>query len=206
MRERYPETPPSRESLASYLSRSGFAAAAIPAATKAYLETCYFLQRERAYDFAVASSEPAPESSITSVEGASLAKTAPVEAHVGDLIQWEIDGALQFENPMRVRLVSPDGQYVAVDGRENGIPMDQVIVEQRAPEGKPQPPMFPVGFGELPRIETPSLAGEAEWMRNKVGAETTVRLLVSGDMGPKEIGRLIRLLEAQKSVLTDEDE
>ena len=51
-----------------------------------------------------------------------------------------------------------------------------------------------------------ALAGEAEWMRNKVGSETTVRLLVSGDMGPREIGRLIRLLEAQKSVLTDDDD
>lgn len=61
LRERYPETPPSRESLSSYLSRSGFATAAIPAATKAFLETCSFLQRERAYDLGVASSEPEPE-------------------------------------------------------------------------------------------------------------------------------------------------
>ncbi len=61
LRERYPETPPSRESLSSYLLRSGFATAAIPAATKAFLETCSFLQRERAYDLGVATSEPEPE-------------------------------------------------------------------------------------------------------------------------------------------------
>lgn len=62
LRERYPESPPSRDSLSSYLSRSGFASAAIPAATKAYLETCYFLQREHAYDLGVAAPRMAPES------------------------------------------------------------------------------------------------------------------------------------------------
>lgn len=62
LRARYPEAPPSRDSLSSYLSRSGFASAAIPSATKAYLETCYFLQREHAYDLGVAAPEVAPES------------------------------------------------------------------------------------------------------------------------------------------------
>lgn len=50
LRERYPESPPSRETLTSYLSRSGFASAAISPASRAYLETCAFLQREGAYD------------------------------------------------------------------------------------------------------------------------------------------------------------
>lgn len=53
--------------------------------------------------------------------------------------------------------------------------------------------------------ETRAEAGEAEWMRNLVGRETKVRLLVTGDMGPKEIGRLIKLLEAQKAVLDDDE-
>jgi len=45
---------------------------------------------------------------------------------------------------------------------------------------------------------------EAEWLRIKVGPDTSVRLLVRGNMSPKEIGNLIRLLEAQKLVLEDE--
>jgi len=47
-------------------------------------------------------------------------------------------------------------------------------------------------------------AGETEWMRNPVGRDTKVRLLVTGEMGPKEIGRLIKLLQAQKAVLDEE--
>lgn len=50
LRGRYPDAPPSKDGLASFLSRSGFASAAVGPATKAYLETCYFLQREGAYE------------------------------------------------------------------------------------------------------------------------------------------------------------
>jgi hypothetical protein len=55
-------------------------------------------------------------------------------------------------------------------------------------------------------VQAEAQAGETEWMRNLLGRETKVRLLVTGDMGPREIGRLIKLLEAQRAVLTDEDE
>lgn len=124
-------------------------------------------------------------------------------AKVGDLIQWEIDGVLQMEKPMRVRLVTDDG-WVAVDGSETGIPMDQVTVEERAPSAIVPPPMFKLG--DAPADRKPR-ADETEWMRNKVGKATTVTLLVSGgEMGAKEIGKLITLLEAQRTVLSDDED
>jgi hypothetical protein len=43
-------------------------------------------------------------------------------------------------------------------------------------------------------------------MRNQLGAEATVRILVRGALGPKEIKKLVRLLEAQCAVLLDDDE
>ena len=39
-------------------------------------------------------------------------------------------------------------------------------------------------------------------MRNHLGGDVKVRLLVTGDMGPK----LIKLLKAQQAVLSDDDE
>jgi hypothetical protein len=42
-----------------------------------------------------------------------------------------------MEEPTRVRLVSDDGQWVAVECSETGIPMSEVIVEQRAPAAPP---------------------------------------------------------------------
>ncbi|HVR90177.1 MAG TPA: hypothetical protein VHG29_03650 [Novosphingobium sp.] len=50
LRQRYPEAPPSAASLESFLTRSGFAPVAIRPASKAYLETCQFLQRNGAYE------------------------------------------------------------------------------------------------------------------------------------------------------------
>lgn len=50
LRERYPGASPTQATLASHLARMNFAPIAIPPATKAYLETCNYLQRENAYD------------------------------------------------------------------------------------------------------------------------------------------------------------
>jgi hypothetical protein len=85
--------------------------------------------------------------------------------------------------------------------------MDQVIVEERPPE-KPAQRTFKIeDRGAGTNAELTSLAGESEWMRNLVGKSTKVRLLVSGgDMGAKEIGKLIKLLTAQQAVLADDDE
>lgn len=82
--------------------------------------------------------------------------------------------------------------------------MNEVMVEEHGAPEKPTPPSFP--FGKAPERIITSAEGEAEWMRNKLGKATDIRLLVKGEMGPREIGRLIKLLEAQKAVLEDEDD
>jgi hypothetical protein len=46
---------------------------------------------------------------------------------------------------------------------------------------------------------------EREWIRGPLSRDTRYRLIVSGDMGPREIGKLIKLLEAQKAVLDDDE-
>lgn len=48
----------------------------------------------------------------------------------------------------------------------------------------------------------PSLG--SEWMRSALSADTVVRISVEGPMGPKEIGKLIKLLEVQRIILEDE--
>lgn len=92
--------------------------------------------------------------------------------------------------------VGDGGQDDAESGLQDidvGTEMEKTDVIERTPT--PPPAAAATRFGP----------GETEWMRNLVGRETKVRLLVSGEMGPKEIGRLIKLLEAQKAVLDDDD-
>lgn len=52
-------------------------------------------------------------------------------ANVGDIIDWEVNGALCNPEPLRVRAVSDDGAWIFVHNSSTGIPMSQVIVKQR---------------------------------------------------------------------------
>jgi hypothetical protein len=62
-------------------------------------------------------------------------------------------------------------------------------------------------FPGIPLPPPQSLAsGEREWLRGPLSREISYRLIVNGEMGPKQIGKLIKLLEAQKAVLDDDDE
>jgi hypothetical protein len=63
---------------------------------------------------------------------------------IGDFVQWECRGQIQFREPKRVRSFSDDGQYVFVDGSNTGMPIAEVSVEE-APANPPN----------LPRIVPP---------------------------------------------------
>lgn len=90
-------------------------------------------------------SEPAnmpPASQSTAVETPLLREVA-----IGDLVQVEINGALQFEKPARVRAIQDhEGQkWVFVEGSETGIPMEQVKLEQKgegSAKGEIKPPVL----------------------------------------------------------------
>ena len=85
LRARYPDSPPSRQSLVSYLTRENFAPAAIGPAAKAFLETCDFLLRERAYESDGNEAAVEPESSGRTVQpdpmssSTTLAPAAPLK-------------------------------------------------------------------------------------------------------------------------------
>lgn len=84
-------------------------------------------------------------------------------------------------------------------------------------------PESPVGYAEVSSITPPHIAsgvghaaatstavaeggGEREWLRGPLSRGTSYRLMVSGDMGPRQLGKLIKLLQAQQAVLEDDDD
>jgi len=131
----------------------------------------------------------------------------PPEIEVNDLIQWESSGVLQFPEPKKVRAIQEhEGQsWVFVDDSETGVLMSEAILEQKGSSGVPNstpptPPVMPIQNREIKTSEN-----EREWLRGPLSRDIGYRLIVSGDIGPKEIGKLIKLLEAQKEVLSDLD-
>lgn len=132
------------------------------------------------------------------------------QVDIGDLIQWEASGVLRLDAPRRVRAKDQyeGAWWVFVEGSETGIPMSEaVLIEKKAADVVPgkAPPTMPMP-GLPPASTQVAGAGEREWLRGPLSRDVNYRLVISGDMGPKEIGKLIKLLEAQKAVLDDEDE
>jgi hypothetical protein len=205
LRARFPDHV-SEDSLKSYLIREGFQNVAINPLMNAYFDTFRFLEQSKVFESGGwergSGSDWGREDETEEAKGST--ETVFGGAKIGDLIQWESGGALCLEKPMRVRLVTEDGQWVAVEGSETGIPMSEVIVEERAAGTAGPPPVFKMSEASS---DARPREGEAEWISNVVGRGRKVRLLVSGgDMGPKEISKLITLLEAQKVVLDDDEE
>lgn len=141
LQTRYPDMVPPEDGIVTYLNRQGFNQTAIGPAVKAYLQTLHFLRESGVTKSG--RDEPPTNLKVGDVEDAP---EQPVfgGARVGDLIQWEVDGVLQLEQPLRVRLVQDDEQWIAVEGSETGIPMGEVIVQERAVAPPVEAPRFPL--------------------------------------------------------------
>ena len=139
-------------------------------------------------------------------ENANNPETKKVE--IGDLIQWEAAGVLKLPAPRRVRDIKEhEGlMWVFIEESQTGIPMSEVIVVEKGAKSI-IPPTLPITD---PPASTSDISvftkGEREWLRGPLSRDASYRLIVSGELGPKEIGKLIKLLEAQKAVLSDDDQ
>jgi len=195
LRERFADVPvPPEEGVATYLNRRGFNPSAVRPAARAFLHTMTYVQQ-----LGEGESNGAP---VTEAQHSDSSPGKPPTvtfggARVGDLIQWESGGVLYLERPMRVRLVTPDEQWVAVEGSETGIPMSQVIVEDRAAPSQPAPiRSFP-----LATFADDSSAGTD--LRFKLSKDTVVKVRSAGELDADALTRLLKLLEAQRDALRD---
>ena len=203
LRERFEgvDMPPPIEGVINQLNRKNFNPSAVRPATRAFLGTVDYLETQGVNDsHGMESSDDEISPSTDSKEGSATYGGA----RIGDHIQWESQGAYQFKEHRRVRAVEVhDGQeWVFVDGETTGIPMNHVIVRDRAEvSGVPTPPTLPLGVDSPAGDVSP---GESERLEYKLSDTTRVRLLVSGELGVRELGRLIRLLNTQRAILEDE--
>ncbi len=196
----YPGRAPNDEILRSFLLRNGFVQSTVDLPIRAYRETMELVEKERAFynDDSAKKSAAAPLP-----DPVKEVREDVEEIEIGDLVQWESNGVLRMEAPRVVRAIRDSWAFV--EGSETGIPMEELVLEKKGAGGSqpPAPPTLP-----LPQTEarTAPAPGEKEWLRGPLSKAASYRLIVSGEVGSKEIGKLIKLLEAQKLVLDDEDE
>ena len=181
-----------------YLERENFNPSAVRPAARAFLGTMTYLASTGGNDSHGAESSDGGESSAAGSEAGSVTYGG---AQVGDYVQWESEGTLRLPEPLRVRAIDEDGEWVFVDGYKAGIPMSQAIVQERAAAAPPPTLPLHVGASDAPN----SPLGGHEQLEYKLSDATRVVLSVTGEMGTREFGRLIRLLTTQRDILVDEE-
>lgn len=151
------------------------------------------------------------ESSDSKADDRPVAEAKPkpdgLRPEVGDLIQWESGGVLQFDPPRKVRaLTEADGvTWVFVEGSMSGIQMSETTVVDRPIKAAIVPPVLPEA-GAVVASAVAVASGERECLRGPLSKEVSYRLFITGDLKSRELGKLIKLLQAQKAVLEDDDE
>lgn len=186
LNERFVEATPSTETLRSYLTREGFNARAIGPIVTSYTKTRAMVEREAANDLSIPRTADGAECEAPdNGDGASGADAKFGGAKVGDLVQWELNGVLQMETPRRVRLVQEvDGiEFIAVEGSETGIPMEQVVVMESASPSPTVLPKFTIEPLKLAEGATLTEGWKEERLIDDGGEEIFIRYL--GDPTPE---------------------
>ena len=130
----------------------------------------------------------------------------PKSVDTGDLVQWTSGGVDQFETPRRVQSVHRrDGkEWAFVEGTNTGVPLSELTVVTPKSGATALPSTTPATTAPSEPIALPSTNKEREYLRGVLSRDTSYRLLVSGNIGPKELGKMIKLLQAQKAILEDD--
>jgi hypothetical protein len=135
LRQKWPDDLPSIATMETYLVRDrGFSRAGALLLINEYKDTLAFAK--------VSKSANMPNANV----GQSEIVDQEPEIEIGDLVQAEVDGALAFEEPKRVRAFQEhEGrQWVFVEGHEAGILMEQtILIEKGAGEETKLPPTPP---------------------------------------------------------------
>ena len=112
------------------------------------------------------------------------------------------------ENQTFAKLDFVDMQSLPNENEVNEPPALPQLTQSRSPvSAVPAAMGNSVPMDTQPREVSVSMAaGEKEWLRGTLSKTVSYRLIVSGELGAREIGKLIKLLEAQKAVLDDDDD
>jgi hypothetical protein len=79
---------------------------------------------------------------------------------VGDYVQWESQGVLQFSPPRRVRALAEDAEWAFVDGSATGIPVKELTVVE--------PPAMPRDTKKANPVSPPPVLVEEVGLRRDV--------------------------------------
>jgi hypothetical protein len=110
-----------------------FNPAAVDGFIKEYKDTIAFAKPDASAMVPLADGDMTPE--LEEDEGGGKGESqGGYTPRVGDYVQWEPKGILQFQEPKRLTSVSADGKYAFVEGSSTGLPVGELKKQQKPPE------------------------------------------------------------------------
>jgi hypothetical protein len=111
-----------------------FNPAAVDGFIKEYKDTIAFAKPDSSATVPLADGDTTPE--LEEEQGGG--DKGGYSPRVGDYVQWEPKGILQFREPKRISSISADGTYAFVDGSSTGLPVGE-LTKQPKPEADSTP-------------------------------------------------------------------
>lgn len=156
----------------------------------------------------------------TQDEGDEAEESDRCAVRVGDYVQWESQGVLQFPEPLRVRALTDDGEWAFVDGSETGMPVDELTIQDAPREQPKKAPTLPLAVGDqLPPMDDSaafdlknaatgqSIRRQPEMLTFRLPQGSRVDVRFSGGViTQKAIDKLIAFLELGKDTYPIEEE
>jgi hypothetical protein len=90
---------------------------------------------------------------------------------------------------------------------ETGNYTGESVPEADQNETRSMPPAAEIAHSRphIPAASMPILGGEREYLRGPLTRDSGYRLMVSGEIGPRELGKIIKLLTLQQELLLETD-
>jgi hypothetical protein len=113
---------------------------------------------------------------------------------IGDYIQWESNGQIQFQEPRRIRALAQDGLWAFVEGSDTGLPVGELIVvanvkvdkpigQVAAPDAQPQVAPKPVKSEGAPQFTAPPKMRSYSWA---LSGDFSAKMELFGDAHSEE--------------------
>lgn len=166
------------------------------------------LYRETVAFAKLSESDKIPGEAAASRGGEPDLDRAKPEVSVGAKIQWTSNGVDQFREPATVTGVSDDGNWLWTDQGQAGIRMSEVEVVDFAGEEAPPPPpsVLAALAARVSRTDPSRMLPEQYVLSQGKLRDGSFEVRVTGEIGAREIGKIIKVLKAQQSVLADDDD
>jgi hypothetical protein len=115
-------------------------------------------------------------------DGVTLRQSEQTGLKIGDYVQWESGGVLQFKEPQRLREISGDGKFAFVEGSNTGLPVHELI---------PAAPAVYPDAKKLFQSVADSIPGTGHTFNVwTLAPGVTAELKISGQTSPEELDML----------------